>query len=151
LRVKSVQFRRGRFSQGLLASDVSAIEELYRANGFLAVKVDPRLDDDYEGHVGDMALFLEIEEGPQTLIAELRLSGNTTISTESLTAQLSSVAGQSYSETNVASDRSLVLVRYFQEGFPDAAFEWRVEPGPGPNQVILDYTIQEGRRQFVQE
>ncbi len=150
LRVKSVSFRRGRFSQGLLASDVSAIEELYHANGFLGVKVHTRLDDDYEGHVGDMALFIEIEEGPQTLIAELRLTGNTTISTESLTAQLNSVAGQSYSETNVASDRSLILGRYFQEGFPDAAFEWRVAPGPGPNAVILDYTIQEGRRQFVQ-
>jgi outer membrane protein insertion porin family len=151
LRTRSLQFRRGRFSQGLLASDLGAIEELYRSNGFLSVKVHTRVEDDFQGNDGDYAVFLEIVEGPQTLIADLRIEGNESIPNETFTERLNSIAGQAFSDVNVAMDRDLILGMYFREGFPDATFEWRATPGPGDDEVVLEYTIQEGRRQFVRQ
>ena len=39
----------GRFSQRLLADDLTIIKNLYQANGFLDVKVTADLQDDYQG------------------------------------------------------------------------------------------------------
>ena len=149
LRSKSVQFRRGRFSQSLLRSDAQAIEELYRSNGFLEAKVESRLEDDYQGKAGNLVVFLSIEEGPQTLVSQLTIAGNREMASERFLERLSSVAGQPFSEFNVASDRNLILAEYFSEGFPDATLEWKSQPGPEPYRLGLEYLIKEGRRQYV--
>jgi outer membrane protein assembly complex protein YaeT len=151
LQPKSLQFRRGRFSQSLLRSDIAAIEELYRSNGFLAARVTSRFEDDYQGKEGDVAVFLNIEEGPQTLVSSLSIEGNESLPTETFLNRLSSVEGQPFSELSVATDRDLILADYYSQGFPDAALEWSTEPGPEPNRVRLRYRIQEGSRQFVRQ
>jgi len=144
-----VQFRRGRFSQNLLRSDIGAIEELYRSNGFQSAKVASRLEDDYLGKQGELAVFLDVEEGGQTLVGELTISGNQAMVAEAYLDRLSSVGGQPFSEAAVAGDRDLILAQYFDDGFVDASLEWKMEPGPQPDRVRLDYRIREGRRQFV--
>lgn len=149
LQPKSLQFRKGRFSQSLLRSDTVSIEELYRSNGFLEVKVTSRSEDDYLGKEGDVAVFLQIEEGPQTLVSSLKISGNRGIPAERLLQQVSSLEGQPFSELNVAGDRDQILALYFSEGFADATLEWRSTAAVEPHRVELEYMIQEGQRQFV--
>lgn len=150
LQPKNLQLRWGRYSQSLLRNDIATIEELYRANGFLSIKVDSRVEDhDYLGKKGDIAVFLTIVEGPQTFVSKLQIAGNRAISTRDLLERISSAEGQPYSETNLASDRDQILAYYFNEGFSDASLETRVAPGAEPNRVELEYTIQEGPRQFV--
>ncbi|MBI3666093.1 MAG: hypothetical protein HY236_07690, partial [Acidobacteria bacterium] len=151
LQPSGVQVRHGRFSQSLLRSDIQTIEELYRSNGFQAVKVRSRTEDDYQGREGDVAVFLSIEEGPQTLISQLKVAGNRSIPAKSFADKLSSIEGQPFSENNVASDRDEILSTYFQAGFPDATLEWRSKPGSQPNTVELEYAIKEGERQFVNQ
>ena len=65
----------GRFSQQLLSEDVGSIKYLYLANGFLDVKVDADLLDDYLGKKNEMEVLLKIEEGKQTLVGNLKLEG----------------------------------------------------------------------------
>ncbi len=151
LRPKSLQFRRGRFSQSLLRSDKLAIEELYRSNGFQNVRVNDRVEDDYRGKMGDLAVFLTVDEGPQTLVSRLTIQGHQAFSTERLSARVSSIEGQPFSELNVASDRSQILSLYFSEGFADATLEWRSQPAAEPHRVAIEYVIREGGRQFVQQ
>jgi outer membrane protein assembly complex protein YaeT len=151
LQPRSVQFRRGRFSQSLLRSDIASIEELYRSNGFQEARVEAQFEDDYQGKLGDLAVFLKITEGPQTLVSGLTITGNEAMPAQDFRDQLSSVEGQPFSENNVAADRDLILGRYFSAGFPDATLEWKPEPGPEPHTVRLAYSIQEGRRQFVHQ
>jgi outer membrane protein assembly complex protein YaeT len=148
---KTLQSHRGRFSQALLRNDVAAIQSLYRANGFVAAKVDSNIVDDYEGGRGDIAVALKIEEGPQTLVSNLKIIGNAAIPTETLVKQAASSPGQPFSETNVAGDRDQILSDYFSQGFADATLEWRSEPAAEPNRVNLEYTIREGERQFVNQ
>ena len=140
----------GMYSQQLLAGDVATIENLYHANGFQQVKVTPAVHDNYLGQMGRIAVEIHIDEGPQTLVGTLHIAGNRAIPEQSLRANLSNVEGQPFSEANIASDRDSVLTYYFNNGFPDAAFDYAATPAPGqPDRMDLTYTIREGQQFFV--
>lgn len=143
-------FSRGLYSQQLLAGDVGAIEDLYRANGFQQVKVAAAVQDNYMGQMGRIAVAVHIEEGPQTLVGTLHIAGDHTIPEQILRANLSNVEGQPFSEANIAADRDSILTYYFNNGFPDAAFDYTATPAAGePNRMNLTYSIREGQQFFV--
>jgi len=150
LQPASLQYRRGRFSDSLLRGDEAVIQELYRSNGFRSARLRSTKQDDYLGKPGDLAVLLNIEEGPQALVSGLKISGNQAIRTEAFAERLSSLEGQPFSEFNVASDRDQILAQYFAEGFPDASLEWKYTV-QSPEGVELEYAITEGRRQFVNQ
>ena len=87
-----------------------------------------RTEDDYRGKLGDIAVFLMIEEGPQHFIASLRVEGIEQIDKATTLDRLSSVPGQPFSDFNVAVDRDTILALYFENGFPNATFEWNSKP-----------------------
>ena len=69
----------GRYSQSLLNADVrNLIANPYRANGFLDVKITPKVEDNYQGKENDLAITLQIEEGPQTMVGTMQIVGNET-------------------------------------------------------------------------
>jgi outer membrane protein assembly complex protein YaeT len=146
-----LEFPHGRYSENLLRRDEDSISNLYRSNGFRDVKVSHRVADDFAGRTGQIAVFLEIDEGRQQFIGSLAVEGIEGLDKRGVLAGLSSVAGQPFSEFNVAVDRDSILEKYFEAGFPAATFEWRSKPGADASRVDLAYTIHEGSRQFVRE
>jgi outer membrane protein assembly complex protein YaeT len=97
-----------------------------------------------------MAVFITIEEGPQTLVTSLTILGTKVVSPDQLRELLTTVEGQPYSETNVAQDRDSVLNYYFNRGFPDAVFSWVAKPAPNdPKKESVTYTIEEGPQVFI--
>ena len=136
---------RGRYSQKLLNDDMTAIENLYRSNGFRQVKVTSSTEDDYNGHKNEIAITVHVDEGPQTRIASLNILGNIAIPTDSLTPRLSSTEGQPFSELYISQDRDAILNYYFNNGFPNATFEASANQAPdNPNAMNVTYTIHEG-------
>jgi outer membrane protein assembly factor BamA len=113
---------RGRFSQRLLQDDIGSIRDLYDANGFREAEVRGELEEDYRGKEGDLFVRFHIVEGPQTLVAELKLEGNRVLGDEVLLSVIGSTAGQPYSEFNVSGDRDNILALYYNQGFPEARF-----------------------------
>ncbi len=148
---KSFQFRRGRYSDALRRTDEESIMNLYRENGFRDVKVNTKVVDDYNGKAGDIAVFVMIDEGPQWFVFKLKVTGIQQLDATGILPTLSSSEGQPFSEFNVASDRDAILAYYYTNGFPNVSFEWSSKPGPKPNQVDLQFTITESRRQFVRD
>jgi outer membrane protein assembly complex protein YaeT len=146
-----LQFPHGRYSENLLRRDEDAIVSLYQSNGFRDVKVNHRLVDDYRGRPGEIAVFLDIVEGPQTLIAGLQVEGIERLDKAEILSRLSSVAGQPFSEFTVALDRDAILAQYFAKGFPNATFEWSAKPAAEPGRVDLRYAIREGQAQVVRQ
>ena len=146
-----IRYRYGRYSEDLLERDVEAIRGLYQANGFPDVKVTTKTIDDYQGKARDIAVFMEIEEGPQWFVANLELVGVNLRDYEYVQTLLQSIAGQPYSEVNVATDRDTILNYYYNNGFPDATFDYTVNPGSDPNTVNLRFVVTEGRRIFVRD
>jgi outer membrane protein assembly complex protein YaeT len=146
-----LQFPHGRYSESLLRRDHDAIVNLYQSNGFLAVKVNSRTENNYRGKPGELAVYLEIEEGPQSFVNSLQVDGIEHLDKSQVLGGLSSIKGQPFSEFTVAVDRDTILAHYFDKGFANATFEWNSQPAAEPNRVDLHYTIHEGQQQFVRQ
>ena len=141
----------GRYSGALLESDVAAIEGLYRSNGFRQVQIQTKVDDDYRGASNQLAVHLHIDEGPQTRVGQMHITGNQTIAPSELPETVTE-PGQPYSEQDLASDRERILNYYFNHGFPNATLEINTQPSVHePNREDVTYTIHEGERFTVNQ
>ena len=138
----------GRYSEALLRSDVATLEALYRSNGFREVKIQTKIDDNYEGVNDRLAVHIHIDEGPQTLVGNVRITGNQRIPSSEL-PELSTREGQPYSEQNLASDREAILNLYFNRGFPNATMDITTQPSSQPNREDVGFIIHEGEQFFV--
>src|SRR5450759_836650 len=146
-----LQFPHGRYSESLVRRDRDSIVNLYESNGFRDVKVVSHSTDNYLGKEGNLAVTLEIQEGPQYLVNRVQVDGVEKLDKARILAKLSSSGGQPFSEFNVAVDRDTILAEYFQNGFPHATFEWRSKPAAEPNRVDLVFVVHEDRQQFVRQ
>jgi outer membrane protein insertion porin family len=146
-----LQFPHGRYSESLVRRDRDNIENLYASNGFRDAKVTASSVDDYLGKAGNIAVTLDIEEGPQYLIQSIQVNGIVHLDKDRVLAKLSCSEGQPFSEFNVGVDRNTILGDYFERGFPKATFEWSSKPAADPNKVDVVFTVSEGRQQFVRQ
>ncbi|MGD0435426.1 MAG: POTRA domain-containing protein [Bryobacteraceae bacterium] len=146
-----IRYRHGRYSRATLERDLNSLREVYRANGFRDIGVTSKEVDDFAGKQGQIALFIEIKEGPQWFVSNLDLEGISETDRAALLLILHSTAGQPYSDLNVASDRDSVLDYYYNLGYPEAAFEFTSEPAREPNYVNLKFSVTPGRREFVRD
>jgi outer membrane protein insertion porin family len=64
---------------------------------------------------------------------------------------LHSTAGQPYSDLNIATDRDSILDYYYNDGYPEAKFEFTVRPASEPNHVNLKFVVTPGRRVYVRD
>ena len=144
-----IRHNRGSFSQGLLDGDIATLVDLYHANGFPDAMITSMKVDDYKGKMGGLSVRLEVTEGAQRFINSLVLDGVADADAGYLRRILESAAGQPFSESTIATDRDSVLTYYFNNGYPDATFDWTQTPGPTPNRVDLKFVVKPGTRQFV--
>lgn len=139
----------GRYSEALLRSDVRTIENQYKANGFADVKVDPKVIDDYRDAHNQIAIIVQITEGPQSRVGSFQITGNVSQPTSSL-PPLYTQPGQPFSDVNIAQDRDLLLNHYFDSGYPNATFEATAKAG-GDHLMDVVFHIDEGQRVFVDQ
>jgi outer membrane protein insertion porin family len=144
-----IRFPHGRYSERYLQRDINSIQDLYRSNGFRDVAVKPAVENDYGGHQGDIGVKLTVDERQQWLVASLELEGVSDSDRRYLMSTIHSIAGQPFSDFNVANDRDNVLAYYYNNGYPNATFDWNETPGPDPRKVNLRYIIRPGNRELV--
>lgn len=150
IRVASViRYRHGRFSQRLLERDLDVIRDLYRSNGFRDVVATGQISEAFRGKPGDLGVDIEIMEGSQWLVSTLELTGIPEEDRSKLMGMIESTPGQAFSDSNVATDRDAVLSFYYNNGYPDATFDWTQLEGKNPHEVGLRFVVKTGARQFV--
>ncbi len=143
------RFAHGSYSAAFLKSDVDGIEALYRSNGFRQVQIQTKVDDNYRGVENHLAVHLQINEGPQTLVGTMRIAGNQKIATAAF-PEMGTQEGQPYSEQNLANDRETILNYYFNHGFPNATLDISTKPSPAQgNREDVTFAIEEGEQFFV--
>ena len=136
----------GRYSETLLKNDVATLEGLYRSSGFRQVKIQTKVDDNYRGAQNHLAVHIQIEEGVRTRVGELHVLGADKVAPSAL-PEMSTQAGQPYSEQDLANDRERILTYYFDHGFPNASLEITTKPSDHePNREDVTFTIREGER-----
>ena len=129
--------RHGLYSQALVSADVSALETVYRNNGFAQVKVTPETST-LEAVAADnpppaagaqpaiapaaqLTVTYHITEGPQVHVGAMRIEGNQHIPTGTLLALLNTTPGQMLSPRNLAGDHDALVTAYYSRGFDQAA------------------------------
>ncbi|HEU4416420.1 MAG TPA: POTRA domain-containing protein [Candidatus Angelobacter sp.] len=139
----------GLFSQSLLARDIQAIENVYRNNGFLQVKVTPQIQDNY-GKEGHIRVVINITEGPQTTVGKLTIEGNEALPEGQIRSMITALEGQPYSDSMVINDQTEVMDSYFNLGFPQVKLEYTTTPeAADPSKIDVAYKITEGPQIFV--
>ncbi len=145
------RFPYGRYSDAYLRQDIQAIENLYLSNGFRDVRVTSRTKDNYRGVQNHLAVFIDIQEGEQWFVSDLKIEGVSASDVAALYPTLACLAGQPFSEMDVADDRDRLLNYFYNRGYLNATFDYYVEPDGKVRRVKLKYVLRAGERKYVRD
>jgi outer membrane protein assembly complex protein YaeT len=163
--------RHGAYSQGLVSADISALQAVYRNNGFSRVKVtsETNAEETTAGAIGKtetssgsssprasqttpLTVVYRIEEGEQLRVGTVRLEGNEHVETAKLTPQLNTVPGQLLSPENLAGDRDALLTDFMSRGFDQVRVEVAQQfELADASKVDVVFHITEGQQIFVRK
>ena len=146
-------FSHGLYSDVLLEEDVRNIQDLYRASGYRGAKVTSKLLSKYQGDPSKLAIEIQVNEGPQTRVAWVRIEGSYTLPQEQL-PEIQTAEGQGFDESSLADDRDTILGKYFDSGFPNASVDVSYVPVPLADnlpRVGVTFLIHEGEQFFVNQ
>ena len=159
--------RQGLYSQALVAADVSALENVYRNNGFAQVKVSPETSTtetaggrqaaaasprQARNRTASLRVVYRITEGPQRRVGLLRIEGNHHIPAGTLTALINTASGQMLSPRSLAGDHDALVSEYLKRGFGQVAVNVTQRPETAdPNKVDVVFHIDEGSRTLVRD
>lgn len=144
--------RSGRYSPGLVASDVSAIQLLYRANGFdqAEVKTDVKDSDASATKPGKISVVYNIIEGPQKKFGSVDLVGVNASRLQDVRALMNTQAGQPFSLVTLSGDRDTVLSYYLSHGFDQVKIDMQLHKETGdPTRTDVSLIVDEGQQVFV--
>jgi outer membrane protein assembly complex protein YaeT len=160
--------RHGLYSQALVSADVSALESVYRNNGFSQVRVTPETStpeatDDTQADFGappqtagervaPLKVVYRITEGRQLRVGSLELQGNDHIPAATLTALLNTTRGQMLSPSNLAGDHDAMVTEYLRRGFDQVTVNLTQQPEPADSgKVDVIFHIDEGPQTFIRD
>jgi outer membrane protein assembly complex protein YaeT len=163
----------GAYSQALVSADVSALQAVYRNNGFSSIKVTPETSTPGTGAADNSAIeastlpkasvasklglrtaslevIYRIEEGQQVHVGSVRMDGNDHVDASKLTPLMNTASGQLLSPQNLAGDRDALLTDYLSRGFEQAAIDVAQQADASDaSKVDVVFHITEGPQIFV--
>jgi outer membrane protein insertion porin family len=138
---KSHIWNHGSISQKLLKQSVSNMEALYRDKGYEEVKVASRVVD----HEPRLDVDFEIEEGAQTVVGDVNVTGNDHLAQNQLAPKGFELrSGEPYSPRELSDDRNRISATYQERGYLNAAVKVTVNRHPeDAHRVDVTYAIAE--------
>lgn len=147
---KSHFWTHGSLSQKLLKQSASNIEALYRDRGYEQVEVTPRTIE----HDGKIDVAFEVREGPQTMVEEVKVTGNQHIPYNQLAVPKSFQlkAGTPFSPRKLADDQNRISATYLDHGYLNAEVKTSVTRVHGNSEgVSVSYDITENQMVSVSD
>jgi outer membrane protein insertion porin family len=147
--------RSGRYSPGLVASDVASMQALYRANGFDQAKITTDVKDTDEQpntpkkRQGEISVVYNIEEGPQKKFGTINVAGVDKSRLQDVKGLLNSQEGQPYSLATLSGDRDAVLTYYLSHGFDQAKIDIQLQKTNDAERSNVSLVVSEGQQVFV--
>lgn len=132
----------GSLSQKLLKQSADNITALYADHGYEKAKVTSQAVD----HGKKMDVSFEIEEGPQTVVENVAISGNQNVPYAQLIGGkgFNMRSGVPFSPRKVTEDRNRISATYLDRGYLNAEVKATVQPVAGNAQrVNVNYVITE--------
>jgi outer membrane protein insertion porin family len=132
----------GSISQKLLRQSVDNLHAFYRDKGYEDVKITPLVAE----HDPKSDVTFEINEGQQTLVDSIQITGNHNVPQNQLAAPkgFELKAGAPFSARQLADDRNRISATYFERGYLNAEVKATVTRHSGdPHRVDAAYVISE--------
>ena len=140
--------RRGRYSEAFRKKDEQSIGNLYRANGFHDVKITST----EERVNGNVSVTVNIQEGPQWIVDQVNIEGVPDEARHKIfEARITSIAGEPFSEANMAADRVTILNWYFTHGYSRADLRASWKPAGRANRAQVTYSVTEGELHYIRD
>ena len=136
-------FTHGKFNNDLLKRSVDNLSAYLRNAGYHDAQIKPEVIDRDD----KITVTFHIAEGQRTSVEALNLEGNTTQSLAALAPKgLRLRPGKPFSQALLDRDRSDILARYLQLGYPNTTLKWSVTPAVGGeyHRVRVTFFIDEG-------
>jgi outer membrane protein assembly complex protein YaeT len=137
------------YSRNLLENKVNALTALYQSKGFLEARISPRVDDHFRNQPGHWFVTFQVEEGFQTTVHQLALTGISGEMQKALWPSLRTKPAQPYSSGRAAADRDTISNYLANLGYAQAEVSWRTSPVNEQHQVDLDFRIELGRQERI--
>lgn len=141
------------FSPTILGNDLQAIRDRYRGAGFLDVTVGlQRLD--YSGDSSLVDITVSIDEGRQSLVGIITVTGSQLFSEEDIISRFETKAGDPLDESRLEQDIGDLLTRYEQAGFPLAQCQVAGivrRAGQEHDSLNVSVSVEEGKRVTIDE
>jgi outer membrane protein insertion porin family len=145
--VKKAHFwNHGSVTNKLLRQSVATLQAIYRDKGYEDAKVNSRITK----HDSKIDIGFDIDEGPQTMVASVNVTGNDHVPREQLTSPkgYETRAGQPFSPRSVTEDRNRISATYLDRGYPNATVTTKItREKQDPHRISVTFTINEN--QFV--
>jgi len=142
--------RQGHFDTDLLNRSTQAITVLYQSRGFLDVKVSTSLDQTYQGQAHTLFVTFNIEEGPQTHVGKLTMTGLSESDQRRIGSSMLTLPGKPYSPSRARADRDSILADLANHGYSQATVDWHASEPTAERLVDVDYRVKTGPRQTIQ-
>jgi outer membrane protein insertion porin family len=141
---KSHIWKHGSISQKLLKQSKDNLQALYRDRGYEEVKVSPKV----VNRELKLAVTFEIDEGQQTLVDSVQVTGNSRVPYAELAApkgfQLQ--GGAPFSSRRLSEDRNRISATYLNRGYLNAEVKPAVvRHQDNPHLVDITYAVTEGQ------
>ncbi|HMF63968.1 MAG TPA: POTRA domain-containing protein [Edaphobacter sp.] len=148
--------RSGRYSPALVTSDVSAIQALYRANGFDKAEVKTEVQDSDTAEsgkplkVGQISVTYIVTEGLQQKFGKVALDGVDASRLTEIKGLMNAQEGQPFSLVTLSGDRDAVLGYYLSHGFDQAKVEIKQQKeNADATKTDVSLNVVEGHQVFV--
>jgi outer membrane protein insertion porin family len=140
----------GSVSPKLLKQSVSNLEALYRDQGYESAKVTTRIVTNNL----KLRVNFDIQEGPQTLVDNVEITGNISVPEDELTAPqgFELRPGGAYSARRLSEDRNRISATYLNRGYLNAEVKATItRRSDDRHRVIVAYVINEQQRVRVSD
>jgi len=132
--------RTRRLRESTLESDLISIKAFYARNGFL--KTEVREERAYSDDGDRVEVSILVDEGPQTVVAEVTFEGNDLIETKKLMKVVKVKTGKPLNERMIGEDRYSLYTYYADRGFVFATVKHSLVLAG--NEARVRYLITEG-------
>jgi outer membrane protein assembly complex protein YaeT len=139
-----------RYSHTLLEEKLNTLTALYHSKGFLDVRISPRVDDHFLNQAAHWFVTFRVEEGLQTTVYQLTLTGVSGEVQKALWPSLLTKPTQPYSPERAVADRDTISNYLADLGYSQAKVGWHTSPANEPHQVDLEFRIELGKQERIQ-
>ncbi|MBD3421176.1 MAG: BamA/TamA family outer membrane protein [Chitinivibrionales bacterium] len=127
-----------------MLNDQLAIHSLYTRNGFLKAEID--ISESWDPDSSDVALTVDVVEGPQTILSEIEFNGLTVITEKAALRKTLLQTGRPLAMKHIEHDQIVISSLVAEEGYPYVTIQTDLHFNNDSSRVAVIHQAKQGRK-----